>query len=240
VPSPNEISTDAPNSEDSWFSTNQVTVGGGELHLGTGWDSGIKDCNDYWGYVVGIDGGPNGPASGCWPTGTVSQQPSVWPLPTGPNEHFAFQAKWVGTADLPHLDSTFQASSDFPPEVDVVETDTPGSSFTSFIHCAPSNTQDQEATSVDMTTWNTYEFDFTSTDAYIYDDGTLEWTLAKSGSHCTGDSGQTSSDWLPYTPTSHDLCAYMEAVMGTDKSFPGSAWHGDTQSILVDWIAEDS
>lgn len=238
VPSPSGTGG-APNSKIAWFSASQVSVSSGELHLGSSWTSGITDCNDYWGYVVGIDGGPNNPAAGCWATGTVEQQTSVWPWPSGATEHFAFEAKWTGTSDIPDLDSTLQASSDFPPEVDVVETDTPATGFNTFVHCAPSS-QDQKSTSINQTSWNVYEFDLTSTDVYIYVDGVLEWTLARSSSNCTGASGQANSDWLPYSPSgATDLGAFMEAVMGTNGSYPGSTWDTKNQSIQVDWVAEN-
>jgi hypothetical protein len=154
--------TNPPNSADAWFAgdSNHVAVAAGELHVTTSWTSSIQDCTDYWHYVVGDS------VHGCWESGTVSQQDSVWSPPTGATEHFAFRAKWVqdsGTS-IPDLDSTLQASSDFPPEIDVVESSEPSTSFTSFVHCLGESPglQDQNATSLNLFAWHTYEFALTS------------------------------------------------------------------------------
>lgn len=244
-------SANPPNSDDAWFSTNQVNVSSGSLGLGTSYNTGDTKCKDYWGYVVY---GNNAPASGCWISGTVEQENSVWAWPTGTTEHYMIEAKWTGTDDISGLDSTVQASSKFPPEVDVVETETPGSGFDTNVHCPNgSGGQNVDGTELSgspsgskitatMTGWTNYEFDVSPTEILIYVDGTLKWTLDESDSWCSGlgvglGDGGSSSTWIPADGSGNNtLGMFMEAVM-MDHT------HADTsknQTILVDWVAEES
>jgi hypothetical protein len=256
VPSQNGT-TGFPNSTDAWFSANQVSVSGCELKIASSWTSSIKDCNDYWGYVVGIDGGPDHAANGCWVSGSIYQSGSNWAWQTGSSEEFAFRAKWTGTANINNLDSTLQAASypTWPPEVDVAETDYTGSGtgpsngFDTNVHCPATggtntdgNTFDGSPVgspiSVDMTSWHTYEFDVSPTAITIYVDGSLQWTLDESDSWCTatyagssGDGG-ASGDWIP--SVGNTLGIFMEAVMQGG----GSTQTTDNQTMLISWVAE--
>ena len=246
-----------PDSYTAWFSPGQVSVSGGELHLGTSWRTGNRDCNAYWGEAVF---GTGRPAPGCWISGSVGQKNARWAWQKGATEAFAFEAKWAGTAKLANLDSTIQVASypRWPPEVDVAETDYtgtgtgPGSSFNSFVHCPASGkaqnvdgndfsgdgTPNGAPISTGMTSWHTYEFDISPSAITVYVDRHLRWTLNENDSWCTstilggaGDMG-SSSDWPPTAGAM--LGAFMEAEMlGT-----GDPKTSDKQTILIDWVAE--
>jgi hypothetical protein len=227
------------------------------LHLSTSWRTGNRDCNAYWGEAVLATGRP---VPGCWISGSVGQRSSRWAWRTGSTERFAFEARWVGTANLVHLDSTIQVASypRWPPEIDVAETDYsgagtgPGSSFNSFVHC-PASGKAQNVDGNDfsgdgspsgspistvMTSWHTYELDIAPSAITIYVDGQLKWTLNEADSWCTASilggaaDGGSSSDWLPTAGAT--LGAFMEAVMqGT-----GDPTTSDKQTMLIDWVAE--
>ena len=250
-------SSKPPHSYTAWFSPSQVSVSGGELHLRTSWRTGDGECNAYWGEAVF---GTGRTAPGCWISGSVGQRNGMWAWQTGATEEFAFEAKWSGTANLANLDSTIQVASypRWPPEVDVAETDYtgtgtgPGRSFNSFVHCpASGKAQNVDGNdfsgdgspsgvpiSAGMTNWHTYELDISRSAITIYVDHQPRWTLNEKDSWCTAtilggakDRG-SSSDWLPTSGAT--LGAFMEAVMlGT-----GDPNTSDSQTILIDWVAE--
>jgi hypothetical protein len=238
-----------PGSYTAWFSPNQVTVSGGELHLGTAWYTGDTDCNDYWTQAVGDS------TTGCWISGSVGQEGSQWAWQSGTTQEFAFEAKWTGNTNIDNLDSTLQAASyepqgSWPPEIDVAETSYsgsgtgPSSGFNTFVHCPATNTNGQNfdgsnfdgtpistPISTTMTGWHTYEVDVTPTTIKLYVDNTLKWTLSKSSSYCTTGTGGSGSDWIP---SGGSLGAFMEAVMMST----GSTQTSLNQTMLVDWVAE--
>ena len=190
---------------DSWWSPAQVSVSGDELHLGTGWASTDTACKNWWSTDLGVT------QNGCWVSGGIGQNNGgtggeSW-LTDG---QFVVEAKLTGTNPITHLDSVAQVGAypTWPPEIDYWESDV-SSSYSVNLHCVDQNpanpggqTQDQTTgISATLTTWETYEMDWTPSTLKFYLNGTLVDTVTEGGSStkCQDGSGapswNTSNEW---------------------------------------------
>jgi hypothetical protein len=79
-----------------------------------------------------------------------------------------------------------------------------------------------------MTDWHTYEFDWTPSELYFYEDGTQVWTLSISDAHCQ------SADWPP-NPFGV-LGSFFDAeVVGSGCQ--SSECEELNQTMQIDWVA---
>jgi len=231
------INTPPGASYDAWWDTANVTVSSGELHLHSSYTTSETACNTYWG------------TTGCWVSGGIGQNDGgTGGEPWIADGQVAVDMKLTGTA-IDNLDNVLQVGSygvSWPPEIDYMENGgTNGTgNFYAHVHCGTSssnNTQinSSEISSIDLTAWNVFELDWTSSSVKIYATPvstgitSLVATITKPG------SGLCHSDWPP-APASAMGSFLQQEMMAGLCGCGNTSQRSDHENVVVDWVAQQS
>jgi hypothetical protein len=235
--------------DELWDPAN-VTVGDGELQLKTDYSSADStQCEaQYHSSSCWISGGVGQCAASaedlCGTGGNEpwlsSGQVAVDMKITGNNitgldstlEAGAYPWTYAGGAGCPQWTSGAPTGCSWPPEIDFLENGSYALSsdeYDSYLHCFAGSDPDasQLGISQDLTKWQVYEVDWTTSEIEIWDNGSspvATWSKSSSDAAC-------QSDWPP-SPVSA-MGAFLEAQM-----FEANSSHSSTQTMLVDWVAE--